>query len=427
MSGATEVVRLAGQPPLLVTAAQLIDGTGRAPIKGAALLVEHRRIKYVGVAHRAPAPVGVRRVEYPGRTIMPGLVDAHVHLTGDTTADVYRRFLTPAQPYRVINAASHAATMLAAGFTTVRDIGLPGPGPALRDAVAGGLFDGPRIVTAGAALSQTGGHADWHVFPYEWVREGPFPRGLMVDGPDACRRAVRQVLRDGADLIKIFLESGGVTNTPEDLNSMPEFNDAELRAIVDEAHRRGARVAGHAKSAPVIRRAVEFGVDTIEHGDLSPEDRDVFELMAKKDVVLVPTLSLYFWVSTEGDRWGIFQGGREAAARLLPLRQRMVKAAMENGVKVAVGTDTGHLMGLGQNAKELELFVDAGLTPAEAIRAATERGAEALGLGHECGTLEPGKLADFLIVEGDPLLDITVLRRAGNPAAVYSSASNRSN
>lgn len=422
----SNVVRLAGQPPLVIAAARVIDGTGRSPIADAAVVVEDRRVTYVGSAAEAPNPPGAQRITHAGKSILPGLIDAHLHLTGDTTSDVYRRFLTPEQPYRVIKAGMHAATMLAAGFTTVRDIGLPGPGLALREAVRDGLIEGPRILTAVAALGQTGGHADWHVFPYAWVKDGPFPRGLMVDGPDACRRAVRLVLREGADLVKLFLESGGVTNTPEDLHAAPEFTDEELKAIIEEAHRRGVRVAAHAKSASVIRRAVEFGVDTIEHGDLAPTDRDVFELMAERNVVLVPTLSLYFWVSTEGERWGIFKGGRDAAARLLPARQAMVRAAVKDGVKIAVGTDTGHSMGLGRNAKELELLVDAGLSPMAALHAATRTAAEALGLADELGTIEPGKLADLIVVEGDPLNDITELLKPGNPLAVYSSASMRS-
>jgi len=144
--------------------------------------------------------------------------------------------------------------------------------------------------------------------------------------------------------------------------------------------------------------------------------------MARKGVILVPTLSLYFWVSTEGERWGIFKGGRDAAARLLPARQAMVGAAQRAGVKIAVGTDTGSSMALGRNAKELELLVDAGISPVAAIESATRLAAEALGLANEIGTLETGKFADVIVVEGDPLSDITAIMRPGNPVAVYSSA-----
>lgn len=407
---------------IMVRAGRMLDGTGNPPIDDAAVIVSGGRIQFAGPSGDAPATPGAESWDYPNATLLPGLIDAHMHLTGDTTADVYRRFLTPEARDRPLLAAAHAAAMLAAGFTTVRDLGLPGPGPTVRDAVSNGLIDGPRILSAVAAISQTGGHADWHVFPYDWVTASHYPRGIMADGVDGCLRAVRQVMRDGADVIKLFLESGGVTNTPEDLHAMPEFNDAELRVLIDEPHRRGLRVAAHAKSRDVIKRAVEFGVDTIEHADLSPDDTDIFELMAERGVLLVPTLSLYHWVGSEGERWGIFEGGRLAAAAMLPQRQAMVGAAFAAGVKVATGTDTGSSMALGQNAKELSLLVAAGLSPLEAIEAATRVAAEALGLQESLGTLETGKLADFIVVDGNPCADVSVLHMTRPERVFYTAA-----
>jgi len=417
---ATERIERVGDRTIVVRAGRMIDGTGGPVTDDATLIVRHGRIRYAGPSSDAPAAPGAESWTYPNATLLPGMIDAHLHLTGDTTSDVYRRFLTPEPRGRPLLAAAHAAAILAAGFTTVRDLGLPGPGGTIRDAISSGLIDGPRILSAVAAISQTGGHADWHVFGYDWVSDGPFPRGLMADGVDGCRRAVRRVMRDGADVIKLFLESGGVTNTPEDLHAMPEFNDDELRVLIDEPHRRGIRVAAHAKSREVIERAVEFGVDTIEHADLSPDDTDTFRLMVERGVVLVPTLSLYHWVGSQGEQWGIFEGGREAARSMLPQRQAMVGAAFAAGVKVATGTDTGSAMALGKNAMELSLLVASGLSPTDAIEAATKVAAQALGLEDNLGTLQRGKLADFIVVDGDPTHDISVLQKS--PQRVFFTA-----
>jgi imidazolonepropionase-like amidohydrolase len=181
-------------------------------------------------------------------------------------------------------------------------------------------------------------------------------------------------------------------------------------------------VAAHALSAPVIRRAVAFGVDTIEHADLDAGDREVFELLVEADVTLVPTLSIYHWVATEGERWGVLPEGRDAAREQLPRRLAMVRAAADAGVRIATGTDTGSAMGLGCNAQELLLLEEAGLTPTQAVQAATRNGAEALGIAHLTGTLEEGKAADLLVVNGDPSRSTHVLRNGTNPVRVFSAA-----
>lgn len=410
---------------LVLRGGQAIDGTGRAPITDAAVVIEGGLITFAGPASQAPSPADAEIVEFPNATLMPGMIDAHVHLTGDETMDVYRRYLSPSAGERPLIAAAHAAVILGAGFTTVRDIGLPGPGRMLRDAVRAGLTEGPRILTAVAAISQTGGHGDWHIFPAEWTQVGPFPRGHLVDGVDNCRRAVRGLIREGADVVKLVLESGGVTNTAEDLHAAPEFSDDELRVLIDEPHRRGLKVAVHAIDADIIDRAVAFGADTIEHGAVGAVNPDLLASMAERGVVLVPTLALFHWVATEGDRWGIFPEGSQAAAAQLPQRFAFVKQAADAGVRIATGTDTGYAMGLGRNAIELKLLVEAGFTPMQAIEASTRVAAEALGLDHTIGTIEAGRLADVIVVDGDPASDIEVLLDDGNPRRVFTTASRQ--
>jgi imidazolonepropionase-like amidohydrolase len=416
-------VQRVGGKPLVVQADQLIDGSGRPPVRDGAVAVVGGRIVFSGPSTDCPSLPGATAYRFSGASLLPGFIDAHVHFTGDITADIYRRFLDPPQLVRPLIAAAHAAITLGAGFTTVRDLGLPGASTALRDAILSGSALGPRIVTAVTAIGQTGGHADWHAFPESWVVRSSFPRGDLADGVDRGRRAVRLRHRERADVIKLFLESGGVTNTPDDLLARPEFSAAELRGLIEESRRRGLPIAVHAKQGDVVRRAVALGVSTVEHADLDADDLDTFGHMASKNVILVPTLSLYHWVGRQGRRWGISEEGCSAARSLLPRRQAMVRAARVAGVKVAAGTDTGGTFGLGMNGTEMALLAECGLSASEAIQAGTRIAAEAVGLSEVLGTLEPGKLADLVVVRGDPLASIGILANPRNVIAVFTTAS----
>ena len=401
---------LQGDERILLSNARLIDGTGAPPVENVSVLVADGRIDWVGTdATSHPGTQGAEVIDASGKTLMPGLIDCHVHFSGEATASAYQRYLDPPAQVRMLRAANDAFDALASGFTTVRDAGTSGGVPfALRKAMRDGVIMGPRIYAAGDPLSQTSGHGDWHVFPYEWVRDMA-PRGWLVDGEDECRKAVRLNFRQGADFIKVFLASGGITNTPEDLEAYPEFSPGELRAIVEETHRREKRVAAHVAGAPSALHALEGGVDTMEHGRFGP-DRNVLEKMAEAGVFFCPTVSIFYWIATEGEKWGVFAGGIEAAKQEVENQYKMVNLAREIGVKLVNSSDCGSKYGRGNLPKELELMVESGLTPMEAIVAATRTAAECIGVEGDLGTLQVGKRADMLLIDGDPLSDIRVLQ-----------------
>ena len=395
---------------LIIEDTRLIDGTGAQPKEKVSVVIQKGKIRSVQQTElTSDQRRGAEIISGTGKTFMPGLMDCHVHLSGQATASAYERYLDPPPQVQLLRAANDAYDALASGFTTVRDAGTFGGVPiALRMAIADKVIMGPRIYAAGDALSQSNGHGDWHVFPYNWVKDMQ-PRAWLVDGVDECRKAVRLNFRQGADLIKVFLAAGGVTNTPEDLESYPEFSLDELNAIVDEAHRREKRVAAHVTGAPSVLHGLEAGVDTMEHGRIGP-DQELLEKISEAGVFLCPTLSIYYWISTEGEKWGVFPGGIEAAKQEMEEQFKMVGMAKELGVKLASSTDSGSKFGKGNLAKELELMVESGLTPLESIVAATRTAAECIGIEKSVGTIEEGKKADFLLVEGDPTKDIRILQ-----------------
>lgn len=416
----SDLIRAGKGDKLLLTGGTLIDGTGRAPTKRAAIVIEDGRITAVGPAADVQVPHGARMIDTGGRWMMPGLIDCHVHLNGEVTADAYRRYLTPEPGVKMLRAVVDAGRMLRAGFTTVRDAGLGGFGVTLRRAAADGLIDAPRILAAHVALTTTGGHGDWNIFPYEWVRSSTM-RGQIVDGVDQCRQGVRKAFRDGADFIKVIASGGGVTNHAADLISHPEFSLEELQAMVDEAHRRGARLTAHSIGLESARLVVEAGVDSIEHGVFEP-DSALLDRMAHQGVSLVPTLSIFKWVAESGRDIGVFEAGIEAAKDWIERQFRLIRSAEEAGVNVALGTDNSGKLPPGLNGREVELLCEAGLSRMAALQAGTLRAARVCGLDGELGTIEPGKLADVLVLTADPLLDPGALWRAGTVAAVVQAA-----
>ena len=420
-----KLIQLSDTGTIVLKGGTLIDGTGRDPISDPVIVVEGERIKEVGTINEVKIPDEdtAQVIDATGKFLMPGLFDCHIHLTGVVTFDAYRRYLTPSEDVKLLISAVDAGVILEYGFTTLRDVGSK-PSLAIKRAINQGIIVGPRIHASGPALTVTGGHGDWFHFPYEWVKSQKF-RGWPVDGPEEGRKAVRFNMRDGADLIKIIASGGGITNTAADLASMgiPEFHSEELKAIVSEAHLRRVKVAAHTTGAEATRQAMAAGVDTIEHGFIMPRDYDILDKMAKMGVSLVPTLSVLYRSGYEGDEMGVWKGGQEAGKHYLEKNQKMVMEAKRRGVNILLGTDGIGRMGAGRSALELWLLVDSGFTPLEAIQAGTQNSAVAMGIDNDVGTLEAGKLADILVVEKDPLIDIRILEEKDNIKYILKSKS----
>ncbi|MGQ0571241.1 MAG: amidohydrolase family protein [Armatimonadota bacterium] len=398
-----------------------------ASAEPAAIVIEGERITAVGPEREVAVPHGSRTIDATGKFVMPGLIDAHLHFTGVFNFDRYRMFLQPPFATRVIRAALDAYEVLAAGFTTVRELGHGSMDQVigLRRAINDRVIAGPRILTSGWAISQSGGHGDPRIFPAEWTYQLR-PRSTFADGPEECRRVVRENFGAGADLVKIYTTEGGLRPGPDGFNAIPNFTVSEIEAMADEAHRRGAKIAAHATAREGILNAILGGVDTIEHGGGVGAHDDLLDLMAQRGVFLVPTLSIYYWMATHGKENGLDPRVMTASAAMVELEAKYLKKIHRHGIKVALGTDTGNIFGRGQNARELEMMVESGLTPAEALTAGTRVSAEALGLEQHLGTLEPGKVGDILILSANPLDDITCIRRKENIACIVKGQASLS-
>lgn len=372
-------------------AARVFDGTSEGVIGDGAVVVEDGRIASVGPA-RGLSP-NTEAVDLGDVTLMPGLVDAHVHLVWDTSAKPHEVVERESRALTVLRCAKNAALHLRAGVTTVRDLGATdGLSIDVARAVELGLLPGPRVVAAGRAIAMTGGHG-WFL-------------GREADGADAVRRAAREEMKAGAACIKL-MASGGVYGHAEEPGS-PQLTPEEMRAGVEEAHKAGRRVAAHAYSTAAISNALEAGVDSIEHGSFL--DRDTAEMMRETGTWLVPTMSVYAAMSEKGPELGAPEYIQRKTAEVLEASRRAFRLALDAGVPMAAGTDCGapghpH----GTLREELKLMVEAGATPQQALKFGTSGAARLLGLGDELGTLGPGKRADVLAVGGDPLRDIHAL------------------
>lgn len=377
--------------PLLFRDVLLIDGTGRQPVAEVDVLVIEGRIAQIG--RDLPRPIGVQTVEGPGLTLLPALIDCHVHLT--LSADP-RETLAEALPEAVVawRTANHARSTLYAGITTVRDLGGRGHvNIQIARAIEEGLVEGPRVFAAGRWICMTGGHG-WEI-------------GREADGADEVRKAVREQVKAGAHVIK-FMATGGVLTRTDPRSA--QLSMEEMRAGVEEAHKAGRRVAAHAHSAQGVKNALLAGVDTIEHGTLM--DDAALALLIERKAFYVPTLAPLANILAVGPESGVPEWVREKGQAVVESHKRNFQAALRGGVQIATGTDAGDpLTYHGANAQELRLMVEWGMTPMQAIIAATCTGADLLGLLDELGTVEVGKRADLLLVHGNPLDDIAVLER----------------
>jgi imidazolonepropionase-like amidohydrolase len=395
---------------LVLRCGRLIDGTGREPADDAWLTIADGRI---GQVTTTPPPDvgGAEHLDATGLTVMPGLMDLHVHLIHGVTdprePHILFGLLSSSSQLLTLWAARNARLMLEAGFTTVRDVAsFYNPrNPevlALRDAAQLGLLAAPRVV-AGGWVSQTAGHRDMFP-PANWPRDP----AVMADGPWEVRRVVRTMVRDGVDFIKTST-SGGAGAHGEEI-WWRNWTDEELLALVDEAHAVGKRVASHSHSAESVKRAARAGVDTVEHGIYL--DQEAIDLLIEHQAVLVPTLSARSERAISHRR----RSGSppDVLRKFESIRDsgfESFRNAYEAGVSIALGTDTGRGLReyFGKNAYELSQMVEAGMRPMDAILAATRNAAAAIGRDADLGTLETGKLADLLIVDGDPLAEIGLL------------------
>ena len=383
---------------IALKAARLFDGTSDSVISNATVVVTGNRIVGVNV----PVPAGAQVVDLGDATLLPGFIDAHVHLTGEAGDNFYLDFFQgvmrqPAE--QAFYAGMYARKTLEAGFTTVRNVGANDyVDVGLRNAVNAGLTPGPRILTAVHAIGATGGHGDADPIPPARGVPQQGPLTGVCNGADECRAAVRYQIKYGADVIK-FMPSGGVLSLSDPVDA-PELSQAEMNAVVEEAHHWGRKVAAHCHGDAAAKMAVAAGVDSIEHGSFIQPDTLV--MMRDKGVYLVPTLLAGDWLAGKLDKFPPAIANKARAA--IAARSDMFRAALKANVKIAFGTDSA-VSPHGLNAREFASMTNLGMAPAAALRAATSAGAQLLGLP-DVGTIAAGKLADIIAVPGNPLTDI---------------------
>ena len=387
---------------VVVRAGHILDVKTGTMLSGQAIVIEGDKIVSVGPAADAKLSPATQTIDLPNATVLPGLIDAHTHLTFDP-ANLGYEGLGISYPREALIGARNARVTLEAGFTTVRNVGAGGYSDvALRDAINAGDVPGPRMLVSGPAMGITGGHCDDNLLAPQFhaTELG------VADGVDAVRHKVRENIKYGADLIKICA-TGGVMSKGDDPNAS-QYTREEMKAIVEEAHRLGRKVAAHAHGAEGVSWASDAGVDSIEHGHLM--DDSSIATLKKNGTYIVPTLYLMDWNRENlGKRNAPDYVVRKMQA-VSAVGQDTLKKAFAAGVKGAFGTDAaGYPHGL--NAHEFAVYVRLGMSPLQAIQTATIHGADLLGWSSKIGTLEAGKWADLIAVEGDPLKDVTTLER----------------
>src|SRR6516162_3410357 len=384
----------------VVRAGKLLDVRTGKTLTNQVILVEDGKIVSVGPDTGATAE-GAKVIDLSGKTVLPGLIDAHTHITFDPKFGYDR--LAISVPREALIGAKNARITLLAGFTTIRNVGATEFADiALRDAINAGDVPGPRIDASGPALSITGGHCDDNLLPYGWhaTEVG------VADGVENVQHKVREVIKYGADVVKICA-TGGVLSLGDNPQHS-QYTQAELNAIVADAHRLGRKVAAHAHGAEGIRWAAEAGVDSIEHG--SYIDDAAIAVMKQHGTYLVPTLYLSDWFLENAPKMNVPPSMLAKGKEVMPAARKNVAHAFASGVKVGFGTDAA-VYPHGLNAHEFAVMVNLGLTPLQAIQSATVNDADLLGWSDRVGVVEPGHYADIIAVDGDPLADVTTLER----------------
>jgi imidazolonepropionase-like amidohydrolase len=386
---------------VFVRAGRVLDVKTGNVLTNQAIVIDGDKITSVGPADTAKPAAGVTVIDLPNATVLPGLIDAHTHITFNQ-GDTGYQALGISVPREALTGAKNARITLLAGFTTVRNVGASGYSDvALRDAINAGDVPGPRMLVSGPALGITGGHCDDNLLPFDYHHSAEG----VADGVENVQHKVREVIKYGADVIKICA-TGGVMSKGDDPNAS-QFTLEEMKTIVAEAHRLGRKVAAHAHGAQGVQWASEAGVDSVEHGHLM-NDASVATLK-KNGTYLVPTLYLMDWHKENAAKANLPDYVRRKMEMVSAQGQNNVKKAFAAGVKIGFGTDAA-VYPHGLNAHEFAVYVRLGMTPLQAIQTSTINDADLLGWSDKIGTVEPGKYADIIGVDGDPLKDVTTLQ-----------------
>lgn len=388
-------------PRVVVHAGKLVDVKTGKLLSDQVVVIQGDKIASVGPASEVAPSSSDKIIDLPHATVLPGLIDVHTHLTGDPSFGY--ESLAISIPREALTGAKNARITLNAGFTTVRNVGASGyTDVALRDAINAGDVPGPRMLVSGPALGITGGHCDNNLLPFEYhvTDDG------VADGVPGVQHKVREVIKYGADLIKICA-TGGVLSKGDDPQAS-QYTLEEMKAIVADAHRLGRKVAAHAHGAQGILWASEAGVDSVEH--CSYINDEAIAALKKNGTYLVPTLYLADWLTENMQKVGMPEMYAKKMRDIIPVVRQNVGHAFANGVKVAFGTDAA-VYPHGLNAHEFAVYVKLGMTPAQAIQTATVNAADLLGWSDKVGSLEAGKWADLIAVDGDPLQDVTRLQQ----------------
>jgi imidazolonepropionase-like amidohydrolase len=385
---------------LYIKADRLIDVDGGRSVAKPLVMIEAGMVTGLGSQDEMKIPEGAELLDLSGHTILPGLIDMHVHLTSEASNHGYKR-LGVSLPRSTIHGVKNAKLTLMAGYTTVRNVGAPGfADVALRDAISDGDVPGPRMFVSGPSIGVTGGHCDNNLLPYEYAETGEG----VADGPWAARTAVRRNIKYGADVIK-FCATGGVLSKGTKVGAQ-QFSQEEMNALVAEAKLRGLTVAAHAHGTEGIKAAIKAGVTSVEHASFL--DKEAIELARQNGTYLSMDIYVTEYILGEGEKAGILAESLDKERNVGSRQRESFRQAVDAGVRMIFGSDAG-VYPHGDNARQLSRMVKFGMTPMQALQAATINAATALGESETLGSIATGKYADIIAVKGNPLEDISIL------------------
>ncbi len=411
----TKLASAAENGHFIIRAGKLFDGLSKTSVIDRDIEIENGKIKRIDCRGSFDA-LDLPIEDYSDSFVMPGLIEAHIHLSGMKTTDAYRRYFEP-HDLRVLRAARHAEILLSLGYTSVRDLGGNSVAIGIREAAQLGLTHAPYIKTSIEYLSPTGGHGDWPAIPLEMVKAMRM-RSILVDGPEECIRAIRSLVREKADFIKIVVSSGSMGQPYETMKFKDNFSPSELRAMADEAHGQGMIIASHTVGGNGVRRAVEAGIDSLEHCFFNYEkEPELLDLIAERGTFVVPTMSIIHWQGENEEKKGD-EKKAQSFYRNVELHGKFVKAAFDAGVTIACGTDETGTRGTGRCPEEYGRWAAAGIPTYGILQGCTSNAARVLGIEKLTGSIQPGKKADILVLKHDPLEDISVLQNKENISLV---------